>query len=165
MKKTELLNTLKNQVANTTKSTRKDIINVVYNLCKKHIKDNAEIFGIEPTRDNNGVNLGSTVEAVVHSLFRNKLEKSDSKKGYDVKIKGQKVEVKFTTSDAYAHPINEQAVVDYYIIIAYTKADGGVVYKIPYEKRNDILVNNQNRIYANQKAKYLDRDLTERVFG
>ena len=165
MNKQELLNTLKNQVANTTKTTRKDIVNVVYNLCNKHIKDNAEILGIEPTRDNKGVNLGSTVEAVIHSLFRNKLEKSDSKKGYDVQIKGKKVEVKFTTSDAYAHPINEKAIVDYYIIIAYTKADGGMVFKVPYANRNDILVNNQNRIYANQKAKYLDRDLTEKIFG
>lgn len=163
MKKQTLLEILNNQKETTTKTTRKDIIALVSALAQKHIKDNGEVLGINPTRNNNGVNLGEVVEVIVKSLFRNKLQKSS--KDYDATIKGEKVEIKFTTSDAYAHPINPNAIVDYYLIVAYSKALGGQVFKVPYAERNNIQVNNQNRVIVNQKAKYIDKELTSKVFG
>ena len=128
-----------------------------------HIKDNAEVNGISPTRNGIGVNLGEVVEVVAKSVFRNKLEKSNSDKHYDMQVKGAKVEVKFSTSDAYAHPINPNEVVDYYMIITYSKKLGLQVFSVPYAKKNEIDTNNQNRITINQKVKFLDRQLTERL--
>ena len=145
----------------TKKTTRKDFVAVVRTLVEKHIKHGAEIEGISPT--NSGVNLGDTAEIVIKSLFRNKLVKSQ--KDFDAQYKGEKIEVKWTTSDAYAHPINENAKVDYYIIAAYSKALGGQVFKVPYAERNNIQVNKQKRIITNQKAKYLNLELTKKVFG
>ena len=163
MKKETLLNILNYQRETTTKTTRKDIISLVSTLAQRHLKDNSEIVGVSPTRNLNGVNLGDIVEILVKSLFRNKLEKSNKK--YDAQIKGEKVEIKFTTSDAYAHPINKNAVVDYYLIVAYSKALGGQIFKVPYNERNNIQVNNQERVVINQKAKYIDKELTKKVFG
>lgn len=161
MKKENLITTLKLQENLTKKTTRKDFVAVVRTLVEKHIKNGAEIEGISPTAS--GVNLGDTAEIIIKSLFRNKLVKSQ--KEYDAQYKGEKVEVKWTTSDAYAHPINENAKVDYYIIATYTKALGGQVFKIPYNERQNIQVNKQNRVITNQKAKYLNLELTAKVFG
>lgn len=161
MKKENLITTLKLQENLTKKTTRKDFVAVVRTLAEKHIKNGAEIEGISPTAS--GVNLGDTAEIIIKSLFRNKLVKSQ--KEYDAQYKGEKVEVKWTTSDAYAHPINENAKVDYYIIATYTKALGGQVFKIPYNERQNIQVNKQNRVITNQKAKYLNLELTAKVFG
>ena len=77
--------------------------------------------------------------------------------------KGEKVEVKFSTSDAYAHPINASEVVDYYLVITYSKKLGLQVFKVPYAKRNEIDRNAQSRITINQKVKFLDKDLTEKL--
>ena len=161
MKKENLITTLTLQANLTKKTTRKDFVAVVRTLVEKHIKHGAEIEGISPT--NSGVNLGDTAEIVIKSLFRNKLVKSQ--KDFDAQYKGEKIEVKWTTSDAYAHPINENAKVDYYIIAAYSKALGGQVFKVPYAERNNIQVNKQKRIITNQKAKYLNLELTKKVFG
>lgn len=161
MKKENLITTLKLQETLTKKTTRKDFVAVVRTLAEKHIKNGAEIEGISPTAS--GVNLGDTAEIIIKSLFRNKLVKSQ--KEYDAQYKGEKVEVKWTTSDAYAHPINENAKVNYYIIATYTKALGGQVFKIPYNERQNIQVNKQNRVITNQKAKYLNLELTAKVFG
>ena len=165
MKKEKLLQVLAIQRNNTKKNTRQDIISVVRDMVEYHIKDNAEITGVNPTRENTGVNLGEVVEVVAKSLFRNKLEKSDSNKHYDLTHKGEKVEVKFATSDAYAHPINKSEKVDYYLIITYSKKLGGQVFKVPYDKRNEIDTNNQSRITINQKVKFLDNQLTKRLFA
>lgn len=159
--KTNLINTLTTQQLNTKKSTRRDFIAVVRTLVEKHIKNGAEIEGISPTAS--GVNLGDTAEIVIKSLFRNKLVKSQ--KDYDAQYKGEKVEVKWTTTDAYAHPINENAKVDYYIIATYSKKLGGQVFKIPYGERQNIQVDTRKRPIPNQKAKYLNLELTEKVFG
>lgn len=161
MKKENLIATLLLQETITKKSTRKSFVAVVRNLVEKHIKNGAEIDGISPT--NSGVNLGDTAEIVIKSLFRNKLVKSQ--KDFDAQYKGEKIEVKWSTSDAYAHPINENAKVDYYIIATYSKALGGQVFKIPYAERHNIQVNNQKRVITNQKAKYLNLELTKKVFG
>lgn len=163
MKKETLINLLNNQQLLTKKTTRKDIIALVRDMVEKHIKDNAEINGINATRDNNGVNLGEVMEIVAKSLFRNKLTKSE--KNYDATIQGEKVEIKFSTSDAYAHPINNNSKVDYYLIITYSKKLGGMVFKVPYERKNEIDINNQLRITTNQKQKFLDKDLTKRLFN
>ena len=165
MKKEKLLQVLAIQKMNTKKNTRQDIISVVRDMVEYHIKDNAEITGVNPTRENTGVNLGEVVEVVAKSLFRNKLEKSDSSKHYDLTHKGEKVEVKFSTSDAYAHPINKSEKVDYYLIITYSKKLGGQVFKVPYAQRNEIDTNNQSRITINQKVKFLDNKLTQRLFA
>lgn len=161
MKKENLIQTLLLQEILTQKCTRKDFVAVVRELVEKHIKNGAEIEGISPTAT--GVNLGDTAEIIIKSLFRNKLVKSQ--KDYDAQYKGEKVEVKWTTSDAYAHPINENAKVDYYIIATYSKKLGGQVFKVPYNERHNIQVNNQNRVITNQKAKYLNLELTAKVFG
>ena len=165
MKKQTLIDLLDSQKTLTKKNTRKDIIALVRDMVAYHIKDNAEVVGLSATRSNTGVNLGEVVEVVAKSLFKNKLEKSDSSKHYDLTHKGQKVEVKFATSDAYAHPINPQEVVDYYMIITYSKSLGGMVFKVPYAQRNEITINNQSRITINQKAKFLDKQLTSRLFA
>lgn len=159
--KTNLINTLTTQQLNTKKTTRRDFIAVVRTLVEKHIKNGAEIEGISPTAS--GVNLGDTAEIVIKSLFRNKLVKSQ--KDYDAQYKGEKVEVKWTTTDAYAHPINENAKVDYYIIATYSKKLGGQVFKVPYNERQNIQVDTRKRPIPNQKAKYLNLELTAKVFG
>lgn len=165
MKKSNLIDLLDSQKTLTKKNTRKDIIAVVRDMVDYHIKDNAEINGLSATRSNSGVNLGEVVEVVAKSLFNNKLEKASSDKHYDLIAKGEKVEVKFATSDAYAHPINPREVVDYYLIITYSKKLGGQVFKVPFANRNEIDINNQSRITINQKVKFLDRQLTERMFA
>ena len=163
MKKTELLNLL-NEQANepTTKTTRKQIIKVVANLVKKHIKDNADIQGINPPRKAKGVNLGEVVEIITKSIYKNELVKDN--KDYDLTDNGEKVEVKFTTSDAYAHRINPDQKVAYYLIIAYTQSEGGVVFKVPFAEKDNIKTNKQGRVITNQLAKYQDKELTKRVF-
>lgn len=161
MKKENLITTLLLQETITNKTTRKDFVAVVRNLVEKHIKNGAEIEGISPT--NSGVNLGDTAEIIIKSLFRNKLVKSQ--KDYDAQYKGEKIEVKWTTSDAYAHPINENVKVDYYIIATYSKKLGGQVFKIPYAERNNIQVNKQKRVITKQETKYLNLELTRKVFG
>lgn len=163
MKKNDLIKLLERQQQETKKNTRQDIIAFVRDMVEYHIKDNAELSGINTTRSNTGVNLGEVVEVIVKSLFNNKLEKSDSNKHYDMLTKGKKVEIKFSTSDAYAHPINKSEKVDYYMIITYTKSDGLQAFKVPYAQRNLIRVNAQGRVYTNQQAKFLDKDLTERL--
>jgi len=163
MKKETLINLLNNQQLLTKKTTRKDIIALVRDMVEKHIKDNAEIVGISATRDNNGVNLGEVMEIVAKSLFRNKLAKSE--KNYDATIQGEKVEIKFSTSDAYAHPINDNAKVDYYLIITYSKKLGGLVYKVPFANKNEIDINNQLRVTTNQSKKFIDNELTARLFN
>ena len=163
MKKQTLLQLLDSQMLLTKKTTRQDIVAFVRNMVSYHIKDNAEVNGINPTRSNSGVNLGEVMEVITKSLFRNKLEKSDSSKHYDLTVKGEKVEVKFSTSDAYAHAINEKEVVDYYLIITYSKKLGLIAFKVPYAQRNEIDRNNQGRITINQKAKFIDRNLTKRL--
>lgn len=163
MKKQTLLQLLDGQMLLTKKSTRQDIVAFVRNMVSYHIKDNAEISGINATRSNAGVNLGEVMEVIAKSLYRNKLEKSDSSKHYDLIAKGEKVEVKFSTSDAYAHNINKNEVVDYYLIITYSKKLGLVAFKVPYAQRNEIDTNNQGRITINQKAKFIDRNLTKRL--
>lgn len=165
MKKSVLLALLNCQYDNTKKTTRKDIVALVRDMVSYHIKDNAEINGINPTRDGTGVNLGEVMEIVLHAIFRNALAKSESNKSYDLTVKGEKVEVKFTTSDAYAHPINQAQKVGYYLIVAYSKKLGGQVFKVPYEQRQHIDVNNQMRITINQKQRFLDTNLTKRVFA
>lgn len=164
MKKEKLLQILGYQIDNTKKTTRRDIISMVRGLVAHHIKDGANIDGVNVTRDGTGLNLGEVVEVILHSVFRNALRKTEGK-GYDLQIKGEKVEVKFTTSDAYAHPINPNAQVDYYLIVAYSKKLGGMVFKVPYEQRMFIETNEQNRITINQRARFFDSELTKRVFA
>lgn len=161
MKKQTILNILKTQQLTTKKTTRQDIIAVVSKLVEYHIKDNAEINGLSPTRSSNGLNLGELVEIIIKSKFRNKLTKNN--KDYDATIKGDRVEIKFSTSDSYAHTTNTNQKVDYYLIATYTKKEGGLIFKIP--SASEIVVNNQGRAVTNQKAKYLDKDLTEEIFG
>jgi hypothetical protein len=161
MNKENLIETLLLQEYLTEKTTRKYFVSVVCNLVEKHIKNGAEIEGISPTPT--GVNLGDTAEIIIKSLFRNKLVKSQ--KDYDAQYKGEKIEVKWTTTDAYAHPINENAKVDYYIIATYSKKLGGQVFKIPYGERQNIQVDTRKRPIPNQKAKYLNLELTAKVFG
>lgn len=163
MNKTQLLNLLNEQVNQpNTKTTRQQIIKVVANLVSKHIKDNANIQGINPTRNGKGVNLGEVVEIITKSIYKNKLIKDS--KDYDLTDNGEKVEVKFTTSDAYSHSINPSQKVAYYLIIAYTKALGGMVFKVPFAEKDNIKTNRQGRVITNQLAKYQDKELTERVF-
>ena len=163
MKKENLVKILNSQIDLTKKTTRKDIVAFVRDMVEYHIKDNAEVAGLSATRSSTGVNLGEVVEVIAKSLYRNKLAKAQSDKHYDLLAKGEKVEVKFATSDAYAHPINQNEVVDYYMIITYSKKIGLVAFKVPYACRNEIDTNNQNRITINQKAKFIDKDLTERL--
>lgn len=163
MKKTELLNLLNEQAKEpTTKTTRQQIIKVVANLVKKHIKDNADIQGVNLTRNEKGVNLGEVVEIITKSIYKNELVKDN--KDYDLTDNGEKVEVKFTTSDAYAHRINPDQKVAYYLIIAYTQSDGGMVFKVPFAERDKIKVNKQGRVITNQLARFQDDNLTKRVF-
>lgn len=161
MKKQTILSILASQKKLTKKTTRQDVIDVVSKLVDYHIKDNAEINGLSTTRSNSGLNLGELVEIVIKSKFRNKLDKDN--KQYDATIKGDKVEIKWTTSDAYAHTTNTNNKVDYYLIATYTKKEGGNIFRIP--TANEIEVNNQGRAITNQKAKYLDRNLTREIFG
>ena len=161
MKKQTILSILASQKKLTKKTTRQDIIDVVSKLVDYHIKDNAEINGLSATRSNSGLNLGELVEIIIKSKFRNKLDKDN--KQYDAKIKGEKVEIKWSTSDAYAHTTNTNNKVDYYLIATYTKKEGGNIFRIP--SASEIEVNNQGRAITNQKAKYLDRNLTREIFG
>lgn len=163
MKKNELLKVLDNQKMITKKTTRKDIIEFVRDMVEYHIKDNADIVGLSPTRSNSGVNLGEVVEIIAKSLYRNKLAKAQSNAKCDLTTKGEKVEVKFSTSDAYAHPINPNEKVDRYMIITYSKRDGLIAFNIPASAKNEIAINNQGRVITNQKVKFYDRQLTERL--
>lgn len=161
MNKQTILSILDTQRQLAKKNTRQDIISVVSKLVNYHIKDNAEINGLSATRSNSGLNLGELVEVVIKSKFRNKLTKDN--KEYDATIQGEKVEIKFSTSDAYAHTTNTKNKVDYYLIATYTKKEGGLIFKVPTAK--EIEVNNQGRATTNQKAKYLDKELTREIFG
>jgi hypothetical protein len=161
MKKQTLLSILDTQKQLTKKNTRQDIISVVSKLVDYHIKDNAEINGISPNRSTTGVNLGEVVEVIIKSKFRNKLTKDN--KDYDATINGKRVEIKFSTSDSYAHATNTNNKVDYYLIATYTKKEGGKIFRIPTAK--EIEVNNQGRAITDQKAKYLDKELTKEIFG
>ena len=163
MKKSEGLN-LRNEQAKQadTKTTRQQRIRVVAHLVEKHIKNNADIQGINPTRNAKGVNLGEVVEIITKSIYKNELVKDS--KDYDLTDNGEKVEVKFTTSDAYAHRINPEQKVAYYLIIAYTQNEGGVVFKVPFAEKDNIKTNKQGRVITNQLAKYQDKELTKRVF-
>ena len=165
MTKKELLQGLAIQREKTLKTTRKDIVNIVYNLVNNHIKDNKEIDGVNLTRSSIGFNLGEIVEVVIKSIFKNKTIKSASTRGFDSLYKGEKYEIKFTTSDACSHAINKAVKVDYYLIVSYTKATGGVVFKVPYSARDEIIVNNQQRVVPNQKVKFIDKDLTSKLFN
>lgn len=165
MKKESLIKILNCQVELTKKSTRKDIVNLVKNMVNYHLKANADIYGINATRDGTGVNLGEVVEVILKSIANNKLEKSSSDKHYDMQVKGNKVEVKFATSDACAHAINEKEVVDYYLIATYSKANGGLVFKVPYASRKEIITNPSGRVVPNQKVKFLDKTWTNKVFA
>lgn len=165
MTKKELLQGLTTQKEKTIKTTRKDIIGIVYNLVNNHIKDNQDINGVNLTRSTIGFNLGEIVEIVIKSIFKNKTVKSASNRGFDSLYKGAKYEIKFTTSDAYAHPVNKKVKVDYYLIVGYSKSMGGVVFKIPFSARDEIVVNNQQRVVINQKAKFIDKDLTSKLFN
>lgn len=161
MKKETILTILNTQKQLTKKNTRQDIIDVVSQLVDYHIKDNAEINGLSPTRSNSGLNLGELMEVIIKSKFRNRLDKDN--KLYDATINGEKVEIKFSTSDSYAHTANKEQKVAYYLIATYTKKEGGLIFKVP--TLNEIEVNNQGRATPNQKAKYLDRNLTREIFG
>ena len=163
MKKNELLNLLNEQAKQPgTKTTRQHIIKVVTHLVEKHIKNNADIQGINPPRKAKGVNLGEVVEIITKSIYKNELVKDN--KDYDLTDNGEKVEVKFTTSDAYAHRINQEQKVAYYLIIAYTQSEGGIVFKVPFAERDNIKTNNQGRVITNQLARFQDKELTKRVF-
>ena len=162
MKKTTILTLLNSQKSTTKKTTRKDVIELVASLVEKHIPANAEISGLSLNRSMSGLNLGDIIEVVAKSLYNNPLEKSD--KSYDLTDNNKKVEVKFATSDAYAHPFNNEKV-DYYMIITYSKKLGGMVFKVPYANRNEIDINNQARITINQKQKFFDSALTKKVFS
>lgn len=164
MKKAILLEVLKQQRNNTKKNTRQDIISIVSKLVEKHIKDNAEINGVSLTRDQIGVNLGEVVEVVMKSIFNNDTSKTMSNQHYDLNDNGAKVEVKWATSDSYAHPINPSEKVGYYLIVAYTKKLGGMVFKIPYAQRNEIDLCGV-RPTPNQKQKFFDSALTQKVFS
>lgn len=161
MKKSTLLSVLEAQKSATKKTTRQDIISAVEKLVEYHINDNAEITGLSPNRSTTGVNLGEVVEIIIKSKFRNKLNKDN--KTYDATIKGDKVEIKFSTSDSYAHATNTTNQVDYYLIATYTKKEGGNIFRIP--RASEIEVNNQGRAITNQKVRYLDRQLTQEIFG
>lgn len=161
MKKQTILSILASQKKLTKKTTRQDVIDVVSMLVDYHISDNVEIEGLSPNRSTTGLNLGEIMEVVIKSKFRNKLSKDN--KLYDATIKGDKVEIKFSTSDSYAHTTNTNQKVDYYLIATYTKKEGGNIFKIPTAK--EIEVNNQGRAITNQKVKYLDRQLTKEIFG
>lgn len=145
----------------TPKSTRKAVVSLVRDMVEYHIKDNAEVLGLSSTRSFTGVNLGEVVEIIVKSLFRNKLTKSA--KAYDLQAQGEKVEVKFTTSDAYAHAINPNQKVDRYLIVAYSKGEGLLAFNVPASQKDEIILNTQRRVVVNQKAKFLDRELTKRL--
>ena len=162
MKKQTLLQILNSQQLTTKKTTRRDYISLVASLVEKHIPANAEINGLSLNRSTSGVNLGDVVEVVAKSLFNNPLEKSD--KSYDLTDNNKKVEVKFATTDAYAHPFNNEEV-DYYMIITYSKKLGGKVFKIPFANKSEIDVNAQKRITTNQPLKFLDKGLTQRLFN
>lgn len=162
MKKQTLLELLKVQTQTTKKSTRKDIITFVRDMVEYHIPTNAEVNGISPARTG-GVNLGEVMEVVAKATYNNPLAKAQSNALYDLNANGERVEVKFSSSDAYAHPINPSERVDWYMIITYTKGDGLQVFKVPYAKRNEIRTNAQGRVITNQLAKFYDRQLTERL--
>lgn len=180
MKKAILLEVLKQQRNNTKKNTRQDIISLVMQLVNKHLDNETELTGqIDRVYDNHtrelngkeylitstgGVNLGVVIEIVMRSIFKNGLNKSKTA-GCDAMLDGKKYEIKFTTCDAYAHPINNTEKVDYYLIVAYSKKLGGMVFKVPYANRNEIDINNQARITINQKQKFFDKALTQKVFS
>lgn len=164
MKKNELLRVLNTQRELTKKSTRKDIISLISAMVEYHIKDNSEIEGLSLNRSCTGINLGEAVEIIVKSTFRNKLSKSGSDKHYDALVKGCKVEIKFTTTDAPASKIYD-SIVDYYLIVAYSKKEGGMIFKVPYANKNDIVLDSQDRPTTSQKYKYFDKELTNKVFA
>jgi len=166
MTKESLLKELRKQSVNPKhKTTKRAIIKVVADMVEHHIKDNAEISGISPNRSGEGYNLGDIVEVVLHSLARNKIAKSDSNKHYDIQVKGEKAECKWATSDAGAKAIYKNAVVDYYLIATYTAKLGGIVFKVPYAQRDEINTYPSGRITPNQKAKFIDKEWTKRVFA
>lgn len=153
MNKNTLQNTLSNYIDTIKKTTRKDIFKKVLNLTNT-LKDDIII------NDYSAINGGDLIELVERQRIHSKTHefKKSSIAGMDDDIDHkQRVEIKFSTSDAYAHSLSEtMALVR---VIAYTKADGFQVYDIPNYKL--VLVNNQGRPYANQLAKYVNKDLTK----
>lgn len=164
MKKSIVLMLLAQQLNNTKKTTRQDIVMMVSDMVEYHIKENAEINGLNTTRTGTGINLGEMMEIIIKAVFNKDTQKS-AVNGCDMEYRGKKVEIKFSTSDAYAHPINPREKVDYYLIASYSKANGGLVYKVPFAEKDHIITNAQGRVVCKQANKYIDRRLTEKVFG
>jgi len=155
---------LAQQLKNTKKTTRQDIVAMVSDMVEYHIKENAEINGLNMTRAGTGINLGEMMEIIIRAVFNKSTEKSNIN-GCDMEYRGKKVEIKFSTSDAYAHPINPREKVDYYLIASYSKANGGIIYKVPFAQKDLIITNAQDRVVCKQLDKFIDRKLTEKVFG
>ena len=171
MKKNELLNALREQQTKG-KSTRRDYISYVADMVAKYVNSNAEIKGLSPLKS--GYNLGDVMEVVIRSICGNNLivDRGAKLTDYDATDNGTTYEVKFSTSDSYAHEINTSKKVDYYLIITATKRDGVNVYKIPFAKRADINVLMTTdkktgkitlRPTAKQNAKYLNKEWTARL--
>ena len=94
MKKSIVLMLLAQQLNNTKKTTRQDIVAMVSDMVEYHIKENAEINGLNMTRAGTGINLGEMMEIIIRAVFNKSTEKSNIN-GCDMEYRGKKVEIKF----------------------------------------------------------------------
>lgn len=186
MKKTEIINVLTNQMETEKKTTRAKIIAVVIELAKKHLRSDVEYHGlVSTTSQRQIINLGNLMEVIiaivlgektrnrvksnkVYAMYRNNEQKYNVflnriNELYDIELNGQKCEIKRTTTDAPAHRLNNDQKVDKYIIASYSIANGGNVFV--FNNKNDIIVDRLNRAVPNQKMRFLDKELTAKVFG
>lgn len=189
MKKTEIITVLNNQMNTEKKTTRAKIIGVVIELAKKHLQDNIDYRGLVSEKSTRPVvNLGNLMEVIICIVLgeknRNKVKsnlcyamykhaQSNEQKYtkflnrindlYDIEVNGQKCEIKRTTTDAPAHRLNDDQRADKYIIATYSIANGGNVFV--FDNKNDIIVDRLNRAVPNQKIRFLDKELTAKIFG
>lgn len=82
------------------------------------------------------------------------------KKG-DLIANGVSYELKFATSDAPATPLKNTKA-DKVIISTWTASTGGVVFEC---EPSQVVVDGRGRVVCNQKAKYINKELTALVFG
>ena len=184
MKKTTILAIMQQQQNTEKKSTRAKFVGVVANLVAKHLDDNTEYYGLARTYndDREIINLGCAMEIIIANVLGAKADCVKSsrvyriykdrdynkfqqlvKDIYDANVNGETYEIKFATTDAPAHKQNLDQQVDKYVIATYSAKDGGQVFV--FTDKKDITLDNQGRAIANQRAKFLNKELTQRVFG
>lgn len=142
------LNTLGINSNELTRDLTKKVLELDRDLTPKKLTKNGKPY------KNGAVDLSQAVYSYVvkHDI--------QDKKG-DLIVNGVSYELKFSTSDAPATPLKNTKA-DKVIITTWTSAYGGVVYEC---EPNKVIVDGRGRVVCTQNAKYINQELTNKIFG